>query len=146
MWWQFKYSYGGYVILYFLAIFVIFTSTWFLFPDSISNLQILWIPSWAFFWGATGSILQGFWWLWQNVSDRYFRKHALPWYFILPLMGALLGALAYLIFVSGFIAATGEVNLKSESFIMLLSGLAGFSSRWAVEMLEKLTKVITIKG
>jgi hypothetical protein len=145
-WWRFTYSYGGPIILYFLAVLASILLAWIFFSDVISNSNFLWIPNWAFFWGTMGSTLQGFWWLWQNVSDRYFRKHTFPWYFILPVMGGVLGAIAYLLFFSGFVATTGEVNLESPSFVMLLSALAGFSSRWVVEMLDKLTKIVKISG
>ena len=78
-------------------------------------------------------------------------------------MGALLGALAYLIFVSGFIAATGiggfsmvsgnstmvsgnstMVSTSSNYFLILISALAGFSARWSVKLLEKITTMIKV--
>ena len=107
--------------------------------------KFLWVPCWAFIWGSVGSILQGFWWLWQHISEKRLRKYWFVWYFLLPLIGAILGALTYLIFNAGFIAATGEVQLKSVVFPMLLSALAGFSCRWAVELLHELTTIIQIR-
>jgi len=143
-WWRFKYSLGGPVGVYLVAILICVFWAWVLFWPILMKLEILWVPSWTYLWGSVGGILQGFWWLWQHVSNRSLRKHWFIWYFLLPLIGAILGALTYLIFYAGFIAATGEVRLKSESFPMLLSALAGFSSKWAVQLLDKLTTMIKV--
>jgi len=143
-WWRFKYSIGGPIATYLIMVIISIFLAWSLFSPTLLESKILWVPSWAFLWGSAGGVLQGFWWLWQHVSERSLRKHWLIWYFLLPLIGAILGALTYLIFLAGFISATGEVQLKSDSLPMLLSALAGFSSRWAVQLLDKLTSIIKI--
>jgi len=145
-WWRFKYSFGAPFLLFFVTILICIFLGWIFFSPIILDSKMLWVPSWAYLWGSMGGVLQGFWWLWQHVSDRILRKHWLTWYLLLPLMGAILGALAYLIFFAGFIASTGEAQITSEFFPMLLSALAGFSSRWAVQMLDKLTTMIQIRG
>ena len=144
-WWRFKYCYGGPALLYLLSIFVIILVIWLFFSSSLSDSTFLWVPSWAFMWGAIGGIFNGFWWLWQHAWRRELRKVWYVWYVLLPIMGAILGALVYLIFLAGFITATGETQIKSQSFVMLLSALAGFSARWAVETLNNVTKIIQIK-
>jgi len=50
-------------------------------------------------------------------------------------MGDIIGAIAYLVFFVGFIVSTGADQIASEAFVMLLSALAGFSSKWAVLLL-----------
>jgi len=145
-WWRFKYCYGGPALLYLLSMFATILVVWLFFSSSLSDSTFLWVPSWAFMWGAVGGIFNGFWWLWQHASSREFRKVWYVWYVILPIMGAILGALVYLVFLAGFITATGETQIKSQSFVMLLSALAGFSARWAVETLNNVTKIIQIKG
>lgn len=145
-WWRFTYSYGGPIILYFLAIIVSIFLAWFFFSNVILNSKMLWVPSWAFLWGSLGGILQGFWCLWQHVNNRCLRRNWFIWFLLLPLMGAVLGALIYLIYFAGFIVSTGGTQLTSESFAMLLSALAGFSSWWAVELLNTLTEMIQIKS
>jgi hypothetical protein len=142
--WRFTYSLGGPIAAYLVVILTSIFLAWILYSPILLESKVLWVPSWAFLWGSAGSVLQGFWWLWQHVSDRSLRKHWFVWYSLLPLIGAILGALMYLIFHAGFIAATGETQLKSDSFPMLLSALAGFSSRWAIQSLDKLTTVIKI--
>jgi len=143
-WWRFKYSLGGPVLLYLLIMLISMFLAGIFFSPILLNSNILWVPSWAYLWGSIGSILQGLWWLWQHVSARSLRKNWFVWYTILPFMGAIFGALTYLIFFAGFIVATGETQITSEFFVILLSALAGFSSRWAVQMLDKLTTIIQI--
>ncbi len=144
-WWRFKYSFGGPFIIYFIALLAFTFLAWFLFGSSISDFEVLWVPSWAYLWGLIGGILQGLWFLWQHVSDRRLRKAWFPWYLLLPFMGAILGALTYLVFFAGFIAATGEAQIQSKYFVILLSALAGFSTKWAVQTLDKLTTLIQIR-
>jgi hypothetical protein len=143
-WWRFKYLFGGPFIIYLVVLLGLTFSAWILFGPRLSDFKVFWIPSSAYVWGLVGGILQGLWFLWQHVSDRRLRKAWFPWYLLLPFMGALLGALTYLVFFAGFIAATGGVQIQSEYFVMLLSALAGFSTRWAVETLDNVTNLIKI--
>jgi len=144
-WWRFKYSFGGPIIIYFILILILISLTWINISSHFLEVRIFGVHCWAFIWGTIGSILQGFWWLWQHVSDRSLRKYWFVWFLLLPIIGAILGALMYFIFNAGFIAATGEVQLKSEIFPMLLSALAGFSCRWAIKSLNELTTLIQIR-
>jgi hypothetical protein len=61
-------------------------------------------------------------------------------------MGAILGALVYLVYYTGFIVSTGVNTLTSEVFGMLLSALAGFCSLWAVKLLDSFTRLIQVKN
>ena len=143
-WWRFKYSHGGPIIIYLLAVFAALLASWLLFWPSLWDYKILWIPSWAFIWGSLGGALQGLWWLWQHVSGRRLRRQWFMWYLVLPLMGAVFGALIYLVYVSGLIVATGDSKVSSEFFIILLCAIAGFSSKWMVQVLDKVTQIIQI--
>jgi len=142
--WRFRYCYGGPALLYLLSVLAIILLSWIWFRSSLVDSDLLWVPSWAFLWGSMGGVFQGFWSLWRHTSDRDLRGVWYIWYILLPLIGALLGALAYLIFVAGFIAAVGETQIRSQSFVMLFAALAGFSSKWAVQILGKLTEIIKI--
>ena len=140
--WRFIYCYGGMAFIYLLGILAAILLLWFSYQPYLLSSNILWVPSWAFLWGATGGILYGLWWLWQHTSRREFRKVWYVWYIILPISGSILGAIAYLVFMAGFIASTGTASVESPFFIMLFSALAGFSNRWTVKLLEKVTKLI----
>jgi hypothetical protein len=142
-WWRFKYCFGGPALAYLIASFIVILSA-IIFSPALSSGTVLTVPTWAFLWGALGGILHGFWSLWQHVSDRCFRKPWYIWYLLLPAIGAVLGALTYLIFAAGLIATTGGTVVKSESLLMLLSALAGFSSAWAIKILDQITNQINI--
>jgi len=53
-------------------------------------------------------------------------------------VGVILDAITYLIFHAGFMATTGDVQIKSENLPILLSVLAGFSTRKVIEKLNGL--------
>jgi hypothetical protein len=142
-WWRFKNHLGGLFLIYLLVLLGISFSLWILVPNAFDS-KLLWVPSYAFMWGFIGGILQGFWYLWRHISDRELRKVWTPWYLLLPFMGAILGALTYLVFYAGFFATTGTANIQSESFIILICALAGFSTVWAVDTLTNITKQINI--
>lgn len=144
-WYRFKYSFGGPIIIYYVIIFLSISIIWNNLSSIILSSKLFYVPIWAFIWGSIGGILQGFWRLWKHVSDKMLRKYWFVWYFLLPLIGAMLGALTYLLFNAGFLAATGEVQMKSEIFPMLLSALAGFSCRWAIQCLEAVTTIIQVR-
>ena len=89
-----------------------------------------------------------------KIHLRQIRKYWYTWYLLLPLIGAILGALVYLILLAGLIATTGvqptqiatigEQQTHSQFLIMLLCALGGFNSRWAVSLLDKLTEIFQI--
>lgn len=142
--WRFIHLYGGPFALYYCVMLAVVFSAWVLFNPLMLDTKIFWVPTYAYVWGLIGGILQGLWFLWQHVSDRQLRKVWIPWYILLPLIGGLLGALTYLIFLAGFITSTGATQIESEYFTMLLCALAGFSSKWAVETLDKIVDLIKI--
>lgn len=139
-WWRFNYVYGGPIMIYLTAIFI----GWIIFSHKVLVEKILFVPYWAFSWGLFGSILQGYWFVFDRVWKRAFRKCFYVYYIILPPLGAILGAMTYLVFHAGFMAATGEVEIQSDAFPMLLSALAGFSTLGAIEKLNDLVKKILV--
>jgi hypothetical protein len=142
--WRLIYQHGAGILAYLVLVLAGIFMAWFLRSPDLLDLEILWVPSWAFLWGAMGGVLQGFWNLWHFVAYSGLRKLEFIRFFSLPLMGSILGALTYLIFFAGFIAVTGEAQAESESFIMLLCALAGFSSKWAVDILNNITDMIKV--
>jgi hypothetical protein len=144
--WRFCYYYGGPALAYLIVFFVVILFIWVFFNGSVVNYHLLLVPSWAFLWGAMGGILNGFWKIWQHACYREIRKVWYIWYIVLPLMGAILGAVTYLILLAGLIATTGQSTVQSQFFPMLICALAGFSAKWAVDLIDKLTKLIQVNG
>lgn len=143
-WWRFKYVYAGPAFVYLTVFLSAILVIWLLYWPTLSDFDLLWVPAAAFMWGAVGSILWGFWKLWEHACSRDMRKAWYNWYIALPLMGAILGGLIYLMLLSGLLAITGEIKVQSEFLPLLLCGLAGFSSKWAVAQLENLSAMIHI--
>ncbi len=143
--WRLKYFYGIPILLYLIAAFIALILTWFYVDINFQgNLIIFWVPVWAIIWGGLGSVLRGLWWLWFQVNRMNYRKVWLVWFLATPFIGCLLGSIMYLVFLSGFIAAT-QSSLTNNALPMLLSALAGFSWPWAIDVLNKLTKIFGAK-
>jgi len=140
--WRFTYVFGGPIFLYFGAVSVAILLLWFFYSPVIIGTELLWIPFWAYLWGMVGGVFQGVWSLWHQLESQSLRRHRITWYYLLPFMGAILGAIAYLVFFAGFIVSTGANTIASVDFVMLLSALAGFSSKWAVELMVRVTQLI----
>ena len=143
--WRLRYFYGIYVFSYMVALFVLFLSIWFyILIYHNGTVTIFWIPSWALVWGGVGSVLRGTYWLWYQVNRRRYRKIWALWFLAAPLMGCVLGAIMYLIFIAGYIAAS-QSQLTNESLPMLLCALAGFSWPWAINVMTKLQEILGVK-
>jgi hypothetical protein len=54
-------------------------------------------------WGAVGGILRGIWYLKDKICDRKYRNSFQIYFLSVPFLGALFGALVYLIFLAGTI-------------------------------------------
>lgn len=82
----------------------------------------------ASIWGMLGSCLQGFYWIWQQVSREQFRAQWSFWILSLPPGGLIFGGVAYLLITGGVLSllttAPPAVNQYSA---FLFSALAGFS-------------------
>ena len=140
--WRFSYLYGGPFIIYFLVILGSSVLAWLTLRGKMPAFEG--VPLYAFLWGLIGGVLQGLWFLWGHVNDRKIRKAWIPWYLLLPVIGALLGALMYLAFVAGLVTTTGSATIQTSYFVILLCALAGFSSKWAVETLDKITQLVKV--
>lgn len=138
--WRLVYEHGVPFFAFLLIIIGALAYVWIFHIVRIED-QFLYVPIWAFSWGVLGSVLQGLWSLWQSVSDHWLRKNWLIWYLAIPPIGGLLGAFTYLAFYSGFIAAMGQQKITNETVPVLLAGLAGFSWKWAINVLNDLTKI-----
>ncbi len=146
-WWRFVEYYGGLALTYLISVFIFNLVIWFGWTNWMLSSSILWVPTWAFIWGSTGGVLQGFWYHWQNINNQAFRRVWYTWYISLPLIGAILGALVYFIFYAGFIAATGQSQFAQDQqlyFVMLLCGLGGYSAVWAINLLNQVSALIKI--
>ena len=144
--WRVKYLYVIPIFLYLTFSFIVFLLMWYYIDLHYQgDLTVLWIPAWSIIWGGVGSILRGLYWLWYQVNRRHYRKVWILWFLAAPIMGCILGGIMYLIFISGYIAAT-QSSLTNKNLPMLLSVLAGFSWPWAIGVIKKLTEIFGVKA
>jgi len=137
--WRLEYCYGIRWFIYLVAVLIaVFMLVW-LRPLPLW-LTLVPVPKRAIMWGVIGSVLQGFWALWQAVSHRDFRRFQMAWFLAVPFIGGLLGAVMYLAFVAGVVAATRS-TLQDPTLPLLVAALAGFSWKWAVGVLENLAEI-----
>jgi len=140
--WRLTHAYAVPHFLYLLLVLAVVTYSSLTFKGKLEETFVL-VPVWAFAWGALGSVLQGLWWLWNQVSERQFRKHWVAWFLSVPFIGALMGAIMYLAFSAGFVAAT-KSTIQDNTVPMLLAALAGFAWSWAIGVLNNLTKLFAV--
>jgi len=97
------------------------------------------VPSSAAVAGGVGSVLRGLWWLWMKVSQREYRTHFLLAHLATPLIGIVLGIVAYLLVRSG-VQLAGEGPIADGQMtepVILVALFAGYNWEWALEKLEK---------
>jgi len=144
--WRIKYVYAIPIFLYLVVLFIVFLFVWhYIDLYHQGSIVVFWVPAWSIVWGGVGSVLRGVYWLWYQVNRRLYKKYWLLWFLGAPIMGCILGGMMYLIFMSGYIAAT-QSSLTDEKLPMLLCALAGFSWPWATDVIKKLTGIFGAKA
>ena len=141
--WRLQCEYGFPYVVYLFAILAILVAL--VWVDTLPNspllkLNIVPVPKRAFMWGMIGSVLQGLYALWRQVSQRQFRRGWIIWYLALPVIGAILGALMYMAIQFGVVATT-QSGIRNDTVPLLLAALAGFSWKWSVGILENVEKL-----
>ena len=141
-WWRVQYAYAIPYFLYLVAVLGVVLLLVYFRPLP-SQLTLIPVPKKAIMWGVIGSVLQGLWALWKDVNARQFRRSWIVWFLAVPFIGGLLGAVMYLAFVAGFVAAT-KSTLQDPTVPLLVAALAGFSWDWAIGVLDNLTKIFKV--
>jgi hypothetical protein len=143
--WRLLFQYGLDVWVYLVGILA---TIFFFYYYNIDGLisTTLNIPSLAVdatIWGIVGSILRGIWHLWRNLNDRSYRRSWRMWFLCCPFLGAIFGAIVYLLIVVGLliVAESEQVDQTEGSlFVMGFCILAGYNWEWAVQRLDKLSE------
>jgi hypothetical protein len=104
-----------------------------------SGADVLGIPTAGLLLGSFGAELRGLYWLQWQISARKFRPTSVVPHLSAPLIGALLGMLAYLVGKIGIHILTqtptkdDDPNLAS----LALAFLSGFKWEWILERLDR---------
>src|SRR5262249_36018756 len=107
--------------------------------------QILfYVPLWSIVLGALGAVLRGLWFLNIHVMRKQFRNHWTLPFLLAPLIGGILGLLAFLLFHAGFVSVSGKISSNSEPTLadtrlpMAIAILAGYSWEWVLEAVNRI--------
>ena len=104
------------------------------------------VPLWAFLGGAMGAVLRALWSLWNSTSTRTYRRAWAVWFIAAPVFGGIFGALIYTAFLSGLVAVSAsQSKIENIALPLFLTGLAGFGSEWAKDLLTSVQEAIVSK-
>lgn len=101
------------------------------------------------FWGGIGGVVGALYALWWHISEKQnFDRHYMMWYLVQPLMGLVLGGIAFLILSSGFLIlqvdlADDKASTGARLLPYLTAVLAGFRQNFVYEQLERLIGLFT---
>ncbi|HZY92543.1 MAG TPA: hypothetical protein VFG07_07240 [Thermoplasmata archaeon] len=131
--WRFVqlYAVPAWIYLVLTPLAVYFIQNWYHLLPSSPILE-------ASIWGLLGGCLQGFYWIWQQVSRGQFRAQWAFWVLSLPPGGLIFGAIAYLVVTGGLLSLfTTSPPAINETSAFLFSALAGFSWKDFARLLKQ---------
>lgn len=106
---------------------------------SAGDVAIWGVPVWAMCLGSIGAVLRGLWFLHYHVSRRSFRAPWLLAHLSAPIVGALLGLLAYLLLMAGLLSiAGGRARDVDLTLPRVVTFLAGYSWEWLLGVVDRL--------
>lgn len=126
------------VLIYSLGLLVALGALSYILWD-LKDPKIMYVPvpilQWAFVGGMVGV-------LYRLAFDRGNSQDSFslyPWIVAKPVVGIVMGALVYFIALSGELALNGTTRVNNIEFLNVLAFLGGFSDRFSVELLEKIS-------
>ena len=94
-------------------------------------------------WGIVGALFRGLWYLWTNLNNRTYRRTWRIWFLSIPFLGAILGAIVFLIIAGGLVIVSEEdIDIINPIVIMVFAAIAGFNWQWAIEVLERVGNLL----
>lgn len=148
--WRFFHRYQPFLLVYYILL------TLYLFvlggnllkdvnlPGFLVVPQAIWgVPLEVLAFGAGGAILRGFYWFSFKVGRRQFRPHFQLAYYVAPWIGALFGALVYVVIRAGLWTFQGsEVSFQEPWAVLGLAALSGYSWEWVTGWLDRIMKKV----
>jgi hypothetical protein len=74
----------------------------------------------------------------EHSANLDFDRAYAVWYWLKPLLGAVMGLVAVLTVMAGLFAVQGKQEIQSEKALYIIAFLAGFSERFFVRIIDKL--------
>jgi len=88
--------------------------------------------------GALGGLTIAIWGMIEHSSNLDFDRAYAVWYWLKPILGAVMGLIAVLTVMAGLFAVQGKQEIQSEKALYIVAFLAGFSERFFVRIIDKL--------
>lgn len=155
--WRFFNLYAGHIWIYLisflsliLAFYVINIDEFIMSGmDNITNFAEAAIH--ATTWGAIGGILRGLWYLKDKVSERKYKNSFGPYFLSVPFLGAIFGAVVYLIIVAGLLSLGSTEQSGDQQFpkinrplvIIPICAIAGFNWEWVVIIFQRIEEAFS---
>jgi hypothetical protein len=92
--------------------------------------------------GALGGVTIVIWGLIKHATDLDFDTHYAAWYYFKPILGAVMGLLAVLIILGGFLAIQGKTTPGSTLPLYIVAFLAGFRERFSIQIIDRVMTAI----
>ena len=109
--WRFSNIYAGYIWIYLVAFLVAILAFYWAKVDAevaLFNVKIQNDALYAASWGAVGGILRGLWFLKEKVSERKYSNAYRIYFFSVPFLGGLFGAIMYFALLAGVFIVGGQ--------------------------------------
>jgi hypothetical protein len=90
------------------------------------------------FMGALGGLTIAIWGLIEHSANLDFDRAYAVWYWLKPLLGAVMGLIAVFAVLAGLFAVEGKQDIQSEKALYIVAFLAGFSERFFIRIIDKL--------
>lgn len=92
--------------------------------------------------GALGGVTIVVWGLIKHTVDLDFDPDYARWYFFKPILGAIMGLVAVLVILAGFVAVQGTLTVSSPLSLYIVAFLAGFSERFFIRIIDRVTTAL----
>lgn len=92
--------------------------------------------------GALGGVTIVVWGLIKHTVDLDFDPDYARYYYFKPILGAVMGLVAVLVILAGFVAVQGTVTVSSPLPLYIVAFLAGFSERFFIRIIDRVTTAL----
>lgn len=106
------------------------------------NFEIILAPAFVYVWGIMGTLSYLLWACITHIAKKDFDTYYVPWYFLRIPLGAMMAAAIYFVVVSGFVTLGEEAKMDSNSPFIVLAFISGFSIRYSMNTLDRVTNAI----
>ena len=100
---------------------------------------VRWLPLLPYcLWGALGGTVAALFGLYQHAWKRDFDRGFVPWYFLKPALGFVLGPVVYMYVKTGLaLQYNSGADLANPQIVYLAAFVAGFAERFSIRLIDR---------